>query len=397
MNPISNPYAPGAGAPPPELAGRGELLNKASVALQRIAAGRFDRSLILTGLRGVGKTVLLNRMRQSAEAANMITVRLEVVEGRSLPSLLAPGLKAAILKLDRGKAAADLVKRGLRALATFVNAMKLKYHDIEVALDIEADPESNIGLPMAADLDESLSELFQVVGAAAKEKKTAIVLFIDELQVLNDKQLSSLIMAFHIAAQDLLPITMVAAGLPQLPAKIGKAKTYAERLFEFHQIGQLDRDAAIQALIVPARKLEVKYTETALEEIIKQTEHYAYFLQEWGKHAWDIATKSPITREDAKAATTHALAALDASFFRVRFDQLTPGEKQYLRAMAELGANSFSSGQIAAVLGKKVTDLGPIRSRLISKSLIYSPAHGETVFTVPLFDLFMKRVMPETY
>lgn len=391
MDPFLNPYAPGAGASPPELAGRDELLNKASIVLRRIASGRFGRSIILTGLRGVGKTVLLNRIRQAAEAAKIITVRIEVSEGRSLPSILVPGLKAAILKLDRGKAAANLVFRGLQALATFVSAMKLKYSDIEVSLDIE----SNTNFPITTNLDEGLSQLFQAVGSAAKEKKTAIVLFIDEIHVLDEKQLASLIMALHIVSQDSLPITMVAAGLPQLPSQMGEAKTYAERLFEFHSIGKLEYQAAMQALVVPVEKLGVRYTKGALEEIIKQTEGYAYFLQEWGKNAWDIAEASPITTENAKTATIEALADLDASFFRVRFDQLTPMQKRYLRAMADLGPGPHASGQIAAVLGKHVTHLGPVREQLINKGLIYSPSHGETAFTVPLFDSFMKRMMKE--
>ena len=389
MDPFLNPYAPGAGAPPPELAGRDELLRKASIALRRIASGRFGRSLILTGLRGVGKTVLLNRIRQDAEAAKIITVRIEVPEGRSLPSLLAPGLKAAILKLHRGKAAADLALRGLQALATFVSVMKVKYHDIEMNLDIEP----NSSFPITANLDEGLSQLFQIVGSAAKEKKTAIVLFVDEIHVLDEKQLASLIMALHIVSQDALPITMVAAGLPQIPSQMGEAKTYAERLFEFHHIGKLEYQAAIQALVVPVEKLGVHYAEGALEEMMKQTEGYAYFLQEWGKHIWDIAEASPITPENAEEATIEALADLDASFFRVRFDQLTPMQKRYLRAMAELGAGPHASGGIAAVLDKRVTHLGPVREQLISKGLIYSPAYGETAFTVPLFDSFMKRMM----
>lgn len=389
MDPFLSPYAPGAGAPPPELAGRDELLNTASIALRRIASGRFGRSLILTGLRGVGKTVLLNRIRQEAEATKLITVRIEVPEGRSLPSLLAPGLKTAILKLQRGKAASEIVVRGLKALATFVSAMRLKYHDVEVGLDIEL--ETQIPYPIA--LDESLIQLFQSVGMAAKEKNTAIVLFIDELHVLDEKQLASLIMALHMASQDLLPITMVAAGLPQIPAKMGQAKTYAERLFEFHSIGPLTPAAAMQALIIPAQKLNVRYSKGALNEILKQTEGYAYFLQEWGKNVWDIASASPITAKDAKEATLHAVADLDASFFRVRFDQLTAMQKRYLRAMAELGSGPYASGQIAAVLEKKVTDLGPIRDQLITKGLIYSPSHGETAFTVPLFDSFMKRMI----
>lgn len=391
MDPFDNPYAPGAGAAPPELAGRDELLSKASIALRRITSGRFARSLILTGLRGVGKTVLLNRIRQDAEAEKIITVRIEVPEGRSLPSLLAPGLKTAILKLQREKAAADVVRRALQALAAFVSAMKIRYHDIEVGVDFE----TNAGALVGSSLDESLSQLFQVVGAAAREKKTAIVLFIDEIHVLNKEQLASLLMALHVASQDSLPITMVAAGLPQISSQMGQAKTYAERLFEFHDIGQLDKKSARRALAVPVEKLGVHYAEDALKEIMQQTSGYAYFLQEWGKHVWDIALTSPISAEDAKQATMEALSDLDASFFRVRFDQLTPMQKRYLRAMAELGPGPYASGRIAAVLDKRVTDLGPVREQLISKGLIYSPSHGETAFTVPLFDSFMKRMMKE--
>lgn len=390
MDPILNPYAPGAGVAPPELAGRDALLDKASIALQRIAAGRFGRSLILTGLRGVGKTVLLNHVRQEAERAKMVTVRIEAHEGRSLPSLLALGLKSALLKLNRGAAATDLTLRGLKALAGFVKTMKLKYGDVELGLDVEPDTH----LMDLGDLEESLSRLFQAVGEAAREKHTAVVLFIDELHVLDEQQLASLIMALHLSAQDLLPITMVAAGLPPILAMMGQAKTYAERLFEFVEVGRLDYAAAVRALVVPAEKLQVTYTEAALEEILQQTGGYAYFLQEWGKHAWDLAFASPINQQDACQATIHAQLDLDASFFRVRFDQLTLMQKRYLRAMAELGSQAHASGDVARVLHKKVTDLGGVREQLISKGLLYSPAHGEIAFTVPLFDVFMKRMMP---
>ncbi len=388
MDPILNPYSPGAGTKPPELAGRDELLAKALIALRRIAAGKSAQSLILTGLRGVGKTVLLNRIRQDAEAARLITVRMEAPENRSLPSLLAPGLKLALMKLNRGKKATELAKRGLRTLSSFVKSMKLKYHDIEVGLDIEPEPNMLID-----DLNEALIQLFQSVGLAAKEKNTAVILFIDELQMLDEKELGSLIMALHIAAQDQLPIALVAAGLPQIASKMGKAKTYAERLFEFPEIGRLNDEDAALALTIPAEKLKVSYSKNALKEILKQTNGYAYFLQEWGKQAWDLASKSPITESDALEATQHALAGLDANFFRVRFEQLTLGQKQYLRAMAECDAQSIPSGKIAETMGKKVTDLGAVREELITKGLIYSPSYGETAFTVPLFGDFMKRVM----
>lgn len=389
MNPILNPYSPGAGSAPPELVGRDQLLEKAAIALQRIAIGRSAKSLILTGLRGVGKTVLLNRMRQNAEALNFITVRMEALADCSLPGLLAPGLQSALIKLNRGKSATELAKRALRALATFVYSLKVKYHDIEISVDSTPDQ------LITSDLNENLTRVLQAISIAAKERKTAIIFFIDELQLLDEKELGALIMALHLAAQDLLPITLIAAGLPQTAAKMGKAKTYAERLFEFIEIGELEKDAATLALTIPAEKLKVRYTSGAIKELLKQTKGYAYFLQEWGQQAWNIAARSPINESDATQATVQALAGLDASFFRIRFEQLTTIQKQYLRAMAEFGSEPITSGKIAALLNKKVTDLGKIREQLINKGLIYSPVHGEAAFTVPLFDGFMKRVMPD--
>jgi len=401
MDPVLNPYTPGAGVSPPELVGRDVLLEKASIALQRIALGRFGKSLILTGLRGVGKTAVLNRIRQSAEAEKLIAIRIEAPEGRSLPSLLVPGLNSALVKLSLGKATSKIATQAFKALLSFVSAMKLKYQDVELAVDLNLDPASeafsadsnNPKIPLAPDLDHELVQLFQAVGALAKSRETAVILFIDELQILDEKELASLIMALHMAAQDALPITLVAAGLPQILAKMGQAKTYAERLFDFIELGPLDPQSATKALVIPAEKLGVIYDSGALAEILKQTAGYPYFLQEWGKNIWDIAETSPMTHEDSKRATKQAIADLDASFFRVRFDQLSPAQKEYLRAMAELGSGPVGSGAIAEILGKKVTALGVIREQLIAKGLIYSPAHGQTVFTVPLFDGFMRRVM----
>jgi len=399
MDPVLNPYAPGAGISPPELAGRDALLEKASIALQRIALGRFGRSLILTGLRGVGKTALLNRIRKEAESNKLISVRIEAPDERSLPSLLVPGLNAALVKLSMGKAATKLAAKAFKALASFVSVMKIKYSDLELSVNLESDSEINFST--MPDLDHELIKLFHSVGELAKENETGVVLFIDELQVLDEKDLASLIMALHFIAQDSLPLTLMGAGLPQILAKMGKAKTYAERLFEFIEIGPLDRESAMRALNIPAEKLGVSYEKGALDEIIKQTQGYAYFLQEWGKSAWDIAQTNPITKKEAKKATVQAIADLDASFFRVRFDQLNTAQKQYLRAMATVmatavptrGSGVVASGDVAAMMNKKVTSLGPVREQLISKGLIYSPSHGETAFTVPLFDSFMRRVM----
>jgi len=390
MDPRRNPYAPGAGTPPPELAGRDGIIERAAIALDRIRAGRSARSLIFYGLRGVGKTVLLNRIRVDADARAIVTVHMEAPEGRSLPALLAPALRAALIRLDRLQAATAGVRKALRALAGFVSALKMKHGDIEVALDVT--PEK--GLADSGDLNSDLSELMLAVGKAAAEKETAIVLFIDELQYVPEEQLAALIMALHAANQAQLPVTMVAAGLPQLLGQTGRAKSYAERLFEFVSIDKLDKDAATAALCVPAEKENVRFQPPATSAILEQTHCYPYFLQEWGKHSWDVAKASPITAADAEIAAERALAELDASFFRVRFDRLTPSEKRYMRAMAELGPGPHRSGDVAELLKRKVTHVAPTRNALIAKGMIYSPSHGDTAFTVPLFDGFMKRIMP---
>ena len=391
MDPRLNPYAPGAGTPPPELAGRDDLIERAAVALDRIRSKRPAQSFILYGLRGVGKTVLLNRIRHDADSRGIACINIEVPEARSLPALLIPSLRAALLRLSRGAALKGNVLRGMRALASFAGVFKVRYQDIEVSID--ADPET--GLADSGDLDIDLADLLLTLGKAADEKSTALVLFIDELQYVPEQQLAPLIAALHSASQEQLPITMVAAGLPQLVGKTGRAKSYAERLFEFAPVDRLNDDDARAALVVPASREGVAYTCDAIKEILDNTSGYPYFLQEWGKRSWAAAEASPISLANATHATTEALAELDASFFRVRFDRLTPAEKRYMRAMAELGPGPHRSGDIAALLNRIVTSVAPTRSSLISKGMIYSPAHGDTAFTVPLFDGFMKRIMPE--
>lgn len=391
MDPRKNPYAPGAGTPPPELAGRDAIIERAAIALDRIRAGRAARSFIYYGLRGVGKTVLLNKVRLDAEARGISVVPLEAPEGRSLPGILVPSLRAALIQISRGEAAKAGLARAMRALAGFAKALKVKYQDIEVGLDFEIEK----GLADTGDLDLDLADLLLAVGRAASEQETAIVIFIDELQYVPEPELAALISAFHRVSQNQLPATMVAAGLPQLLGQMGKAKSYAERLFEFIQIDKLDAPAARDALCKPAKDEGVQYTDEAVNEILKQTQGYPYFLQEWGKHSWGVASESPIQLSDVSKATNIALAELDASFFRVRFDRLTPTEKKYLRAMAELGPGPHRSGDIAEVLGRKVTSVAPTRNALIGKGMIYSQAHGDTEFTVPLFEGFMKRTIPE--
>jgi predicted transcriptional regulator len=329
-------------------------------------------------------------MRDEAEATGIQTLWVEAPEDRSLPAILAPELRVALLRMSRDARAKDLAQRALRALAGFAKALKVKYQDIEVGVDFEPEP----GLADNGDLEHDLLALLEAAGAAAREAETALAIFIDELQYVEEEELASLIIALHRTAQRRLPVILVGAGLPQLRGRTGRAKSYAERLFDFPEIGPLPAEAARRAIEKPANDERVKVAKDALNLIVKETHGYPYFLQEWGKHSWDAADASPITREDVESASTTAIAALDESFFRVRFDRLTPSEKRYLRAMAELGAGPHRSGDIAEALGREVTSLGPTRSSLIAKGMIYSPSHGDTAFTVPLFDEFMRRIMP---
>ena len=390
MNPIDNPYAPGAGSQPPELAGRSAVREAVALCIERLRRRKYSKSVIMVGLRGVGKTVLLDRMLMDAEASGVHTIRIEAPENRSLPALLAPQLRLALLRLSRIEAAKEHAIRGLRALAGFASKLKVTFNDIEVGLDYDPEP----GLADNGDLEGDLTALLEQVGLAAQKAETVLVIFIDELQYVEENQMAALISALHRCAQSQLPVTVVGAGLPQLIGRMGEAKSYAERLFNFPSIGPLSAPDARDAIVKPAQNEGVDIQPQAVDIIINKTHGYPYFLQEWGKHAWDTATQSPITEADVINASEVAIAALDESFFRVRLDRLTISEKRYLRAMAELGAGPHKSGVIADQLGRPVQSFGPTRSNLILKGMIWSPTHGDTAFTVPLFDEFMKRIMP---
>jgi hypothetical protein len=344
----------------------------------------------MVGLRGVGKTVLLNRMKDNADSSGIYTLRMEAPENRSLPAILSPQLRLCLLKLSKIDNAKELAQRGLRALAGFVKGLKIKYNDIEVGYDFDPEP----GLADNGDLEQDLQALLETVGIAAQKANTTLAIFVDELQYIKEKELAAFIMALHNTAQQSLPLILVGAGLPQLIGRMGKAESYAERLFAFPEVGPLTPDEAKIAIVKPAKNAGVELNSDALDLIIAKTSGYPYFIQEWGKHAWDEAKASPITKEDVEKASMSTIASLDESFFRVRFDRLTPSEKKYLRAMSELGAGPHRSGDIANVLEREVTALGPTRSQLISKGMIWSPHHGDTAFTVPLFDEFMRRIMP---
>jgi hypothetical protein len=390
MNPITNPYSPGAGSPPPELVGRDPVLEQARILLGRIKLKRPEKSMLLTGLRGVGKTVLLNEIERLAKRDGYKVISVEAHEGKPLGLLLAPPLRSLLFDLDRTAGAGDKVKRGLRVLRSFLGILKVTYEDITVSLDI--DPE--LGSADSGDIEIDLPNLLVAVGEAAEERNCAVAVLIDEIQYFKQKELGALIMAMHKIQQKQLPLLLLGAGLPILPGLAGESKSYAERLFGFPNVGALSECEASRALREPALAAGVEFTPEALEEIFVLTKGYPYFLQEWGYQSWNLATESPIHLETVKKATESVIPRLDENFFRVRFNRLTPSEKNFLRAMAALGPDAQRTGDIAQVLGVKVTSLGPVRAKLIRKGMIYSPAHGDLAFTVPLFDEFMIRVIP---
>lgn len=390
MDPVTNPYAPGAGSQPPELAGRDEILKRTSVTLERVKLGRASKSFMLVGLRGVGKTVLLNKIQTIAEEGGYIAALIEVPENKSLPALLIPVLRKILFRLDSKEKVNEAVKRGMMVLRSFANAVKVTIGEIEVGLEIE--PEK--GTADSGDLEHDLPDLFEAVGNAAKSRQTAVAIIIDELQYIEETEFSALIMAVHRVSQKQLPIIIVGGGLPQLVGLAGKSKSYAERLFDYPVVDALTKLDAIAAIDAPAKREGVQYTRDALELIARLTHGYPYFIQEWGYHSWNKAKTSPITPGDVEEATKSAIQSLDESFFRVRFDRVTPREKEYLFAMAALGAGPHRSGDIATELGVSVESIAPVRSSLIKKGMIFSPAHGDTAFTVPLFNEYLDRVAP---
>ena len=386
MDPLRNPFAPGAGSRPPELAGRSALLQEAELALQRVRLGRAEKSKMLLGLRGVGKTVLLNRIAEVAEAIGYEQAQLEAPEGRPLATYLVPALKSILLRLDRVEQAKAWAGEAMAALRGFAGVFKVSVGDVKLGLSepIRAD---------SGNLEVDLPELLVSTARAAEAAGTSVVILIDEVQYLAEDELRGLIVALHRIAQKGLPMILFGAGLPQLAALAGEAKSYAERLFDFPAVGALEPEAACQAIADPIREEGAAITEEALAEIVRVTEGYPYFLQEWGKHTWQQAMGPEISLNDVLAASQTARAALDSNFFRVRFDRLTPREQAYLNAMAELGAGPHRSGAIAEAMGLKVERTGPLRSGLIRKGMVWSPAHGMTAFTVPMFDTFMRRAM----
>jgi hypothetical protein len=390
VDPVNNPFAPGAGTFPPELAGRDGLLSEVAVALERVKLGYAVRGQVFVGLRGVGKTVLLNKVEEMALASGFETISVEAHEDKSLPAMLVPSLRKLLLRLDARASLSDKTKMGLRVLRSFIGRFRAKFKVSDVGeIELGVDPE--VGVADSGDLESDLPDLLVALAEAAKDRGTQVCLLIDELQYLKREELSALIMSLHRISQKKLPMVMFAAGLPLILGLAGRSKSYAERLFAFPALGPLSGQEARKAIEVPVRARGCTILVKALDEIVLRTQGYPYFLQQWGYEAWNAAATTRITLVDVMAASQRALKQLDESFFRVRFDRLTPREKEYLFAMAALGGSQQRSGDIAEKLGFRANSLGPLRSKLIAKGMIYSPAHGDNAFTVPLFEGFLKR------
>ena len=385
MDPVRNPFAPGAGSQPPELAGRDKIISDAQIALQRILLGKHDQSQMLLGLRGTGKTVLLNRIERMAEDYGHLTSFVEAPDDKSLADLLYPKIHQVLRKLSMIENAKSHAHLAMRALRGFASVFKLSVGDVSLAVDPEP------GTADSGILEYDLCDLFLRLGVTAQSANKAWTLLIDEVQYLSDKERSALIVAMHRVNQKQLPIIFFGAGLPQIAALSGDAKSYAERLFNFPTVGPLDAISAIAAIRQPIEQEGEAISDNALSLIIERTEGYPYFLQEWGYQAWNITNASPIDSHDIESASSAAVRRLDEGFFRVRFDRLTPKESDYVTAMASLGRGPYRSSDVAEKLGESVQSLGPCRAKIINKGMIYSPAHGDIAFTVPMFEDYLQR------
>jgi hypothetical protein len=388
MDPVRNPYSPGAGTRPPALVGRDREIEAMDVALQRLRIGRDGRSAMLTGLRGVGKTVLLNEFEQLADSRGYFREHIEVTEDGDLPARLASAFRRVLLSMDARRRIGERVLRALGILKAFT----LHLPGGELSIDVEAVH----GPADSGDLASDLAGLFVELGQVAADHDTGVFITIDELHYVRLATLEALVTGLHRATQLALPITVAGAGLPSLATLTGEAKSYAERMFSFPVIGSLAPEQAREALVVPAEDEGVRWEEEALDLVVEATCGYPYFLQEFGKQAWDVAGgQHLITAEDVERSIPVATAELDDGFFRVRTGRTTTPERAYLRAMAELGSGPVRSSEVAGLLGKRITALGPTRDGLIKKALCYSPRWGEIDFTVPMFGGFMRRWIPD--
>lgn len=400
MDPIRNPYAPGAGQRPPELAGRDEQLAQFDVVLERVSRGRPERSMVLTGLRGVGKTVLLNALRSAAVRKRWGTGKLEARPDQGLRRPLSSALHQAIREL--GHPQQDDVDHVLGVLKAFAQREAGPAAKLAEKWNPGIDVVARKGRADSGDIEIDLVELFTDIGGLAADVGKGIAVFIDEMQDLGPDDISALCAACHEISQSGLPVIVVGAGLPHLPAVLSASKSYSERLFRYQRIDRLSRDAADAALSRPADDEDAAYTDEALEAMYAATGGYPYFIQAYGKEVWDLAPRSPITADDVKVAAPAAEAELAVGFFGSRYERATPGEREYLRAMADVAVDMAATGQgriddigsvstadVAIQLGKKPQSLSPARDALLKKGLIYSAERGLIAFTVPHFGRYL--------
>lgn len=385
MDPYRNPFAPGAGSRPPELAGRDAILEAARISCGRAVNGRSARSIMLLGLRGTGKTVLLNEIGRIAEKEGLLVSKVEAPEGESLARLIYPEMRKVMRSLSGVAAAKHIATRGLQGLRNFASIFKIEVAGVEVG--VEPEP----GLADTGDLQYDLPDLFTLIGKAAQAAGRGWVLLIDEVQYLSEADLSALIVALHRMSQEGLPVLLVGAGLPQIARLAGEAKSYAERLFQYPAVGALDPASANQAIEKPILEEEASIAPEALQAIVERTKGYPFFLQEWASVAWNNAEGPEITFADADQSYAETLALLDEGFFRVRIDRLTKAEVQFVKAMASLGDGPYGMADIAKAMDRKQQSLGPVRASTIAKGMIYSTDHGYLDFSVPLFAEFMRR------
>ncbi|MCX6460783.1 MAG: ATP-binding protein [Actinobacteria bacterium] len=391
MDPLRNPYTPNAGAQPPVILGRDAQLQTFALMLARMAAGRTEQSMIITGLRGVGKTVLLGGFRKEALSQNWIVIENEVSKhsNEAFRREVVADFRSALFELSPKARWSERLKRAASVLKSFSIQV-----DPSGSLTAGVDVEAVEGQADSGNLNRDLSDLFVAVGEAAKDEGRGVVLLYDEIQFLNQDQLEAVISALHKTVQRSLPVTMVGAGLPQIAELAGDAKSYAERLFKFPRIGVLDPDDARRALAGPAESEDASFTSEALDRAVELTEGYPYFVQELGYAIWGVAVGPAVTAEDVETAIPLYESKLDSSFFRVRLDRATELQRAYLRAMAELGPLPQKAADVAALLQRTSPQVAPTRAELIAMGLLYTPEHGYAAFTVPHFDKFMKRAVP---
>ena len=393
MDPVRNPYSPGAGIPPPALVGRGRELETFDIAVQRLTLGRSARSQLLTGLRGTGKTVLLREFGRIADRNGWVHEKIEATEDFAFVEGISILVCRALLRLRDRDQIQDRARRALGALTAF----RIAYRVPDIGIDVDLGVEPAVGRADTGILAEDLAELFIEVGDAARTGGIGVLLTIDELQYVSQANLAALIVGLHRVSQEQLPLMVAGAGLPTLPGLVGEAKPYAERLFDFHEINSLAPDDARLALSHPAEAEGVAWSDAALDFVLELARGYPYFLQEFGKHAWDVAAGPDIRRADVDAAATIALSELDAGFFRARLDRTTDAERAYLRAMAQFGPGPVGPGEVIKALGKTTAQTGLVRDALIKRGLIYSPRWGRLAFTAPMFDEYVARVSTEQW